>query len=584
MSREFWADRRPGWVAAGLVVAIVSLTVWLLRDKSGANTANILALPVAIVSLGVACRGLWPAPPLSRVARKLADGVAEERGHARQQALGMSGDARPAEVAFRSPLAGQEPELVRWRSDGGAEHGTLRDVADYYRSLDRGRLVVLGEPGAGKTVLATQLVIDLAQGLPDGELQPGARPLVPVWLSLPSLDLGEIDSLARISAEEIAARLDQWIIAQMSATYQVPRAAAGRLIRERWILPVLDGLDEMDTASPEDNDQPRPRAAAVVRALNAGSGRRPVVLVCRRREYTQLAWSASAPGEDPVLQDANQIILQPLDVPAICDHLTRCFRGEHPGELAARWENVRCTLQATPIPAPDDSLAGVLSSPWRLFLATAAYHKSESDPNKLTQLSPGKVSEHLLAELIPALTRHVPRPGGDRYVPGEVRTWLCTLAWHLDQTSRHLSWSPTDLHLERLWPIAGQVRVRRLSTFACIATILAGFAVTWLVWVHHFGRWYPDTRPARLVLIGSISGIAYYSGIIAANTDPTLNRLDLRLTSSGNRRMLRLGLVVGLAAGLAFGLAAGLAAGLVVGLVVGLAFGLERGLSGALRA
>ena len=58
-------------------------------------------------------------------------------------------------------------------------------------------MVVLGEPGAGKTVLATQLVIDLTEGLPDGELQPGARPLVPVWLSLPSLDLGEIDSLAR---------------------------------------------------------------------------------------------------------------------------------------------------------------------------------------------------------------------------------------------------------------------------------------------------------------------------------------------------------------------------------------------------
>jgi hypothetical protein len=148
MSSGFWAGRRPVWVAVGLVVAIVSLTVWLLRDKSGANTANILALPVAIVSLGVACRGLWPTPPLSRVARELADGVAQERGRARRQALGMSGDARPAEVVFRSPLADEEPELVRWRSDGGAAHGALRDVADYYRSLDRGRLVVLGEPGA----------------------------------------------------------------------------------------------------------------------------------------------------------------------------------------------------------------------------------------------------------------------------------------------------------------------------------------------------------------------------------------------------------------------------------------------------
>ena len=214
-------------MTAGLAVAVVS-TLWLFREKSGANTATILSLTVSIVSLGVAVRGLRPTPPLERVARELAARVAQERGRARRQALGMSGDAdRPAQVAFRSPLASEEPELVRWRSDGGAAHGTLTDVADYYRSLERGRMVVLGEPGAGKTVLATQLVIDLAEGLPDGELQPGARPPVPVWLSLPSLDLGETSPLARTSAEAIAARLDQWIAAQMTAMYQVPRPYRG---------------------------------------------------------------------------------------------------------------------------------------------------------------------------------------------------------------------------------------------------------------------------------------------------------------------------------------------------------------------
>ena len=174
----------------------------------------------------------------------------------------MSGDARPADMAFRSPVTHDEPELVRWRSDGGPEHGTLRNVASYYRSLDRGRMVVLGEPGAGKTVLATQLVLDLIERLPGSELQPGARPPVPVWLSLTSVDLGETDSLARASAEELAARLDQQMATQISAAYQIPRAAADRLIREHWVVPVLDGLDEMDTSSPtpvvQCGHEPRP--------------------------------------------------------------------------------------------------------------------------------------------------------------------------------------------------------------------------------------------------------------------------------------------------------------------------------------
>lgn len=346
MNRGFWAVRRPAWVAGGLAVAVVVMTVWLLRAKSGVNTAAVLSLTVSVLSLAVAIRGLVPDSPMSRLAREVADRVARERGRARRQALGMSGDARPADMAFRVPVPREEPELVRWRSDGGPEHGTLRTVASYYRSLDRGRMVVLGEPGAGKTVLATQLVIDLLEGLPDRELQPGARPPVPVWLTLTSVDLGEIDSLARTSAEELADRLDQQMAAQISTAYQISGSAAERLIREHWVLPVLDGLDEMDTPEPGAFGLVRPRAAAAVRALNAGTGRRPVVLVCRRGEYLQLARSASGEAEDPVLQDARQIVLQPLDVPAICDYLTSRFPGDQPGQLASRWDSVRSALQA----------------------------------------------------------------------------------------------------------------------------------------------------------------------------------------------------------------------------------------------
>jgi hypothetical protein len=585
MNRGFWATRRPIWSGGGLTVAVIMMTVWLLRAKSGGtNIATVLSLTVSVLSLAVAVRGLVPSSPSSKAARDLAGRVAEERGRARRQALGMSGDARPADMAFRAPLPGEEPELVRWRSDGGPEDGTLRTAASYYRSLERGRMVVLGEPGAGKTVLSTQLVIDLIEGLPDGELRPGARPPVPVWLTLTSVDLGETDSLAHASAEELAARLDQQIAAQISAAYQIPRPAAETLIREHWVLPVLDGLDEMDTPDPGSSGPVRPRAAAVVRALNAGTGRRPVVLVCRKAEYGQLAQSASAEGEDPVLQDARQIVLQPLDVPAICDYLTRRFPGDQPGHPSSRWDDVYSALQAPKAAGQGVGLVRVFSSPWRLFLAATAYQDDTSDPRELIQQPSDDLGQYLLGQLIPAVTRRTARPDGHHYQPTEVRAWLGTLARHLDQTSNdpELRWSPTDIRLERLWPIAGRKTVRRLSMLANLILLCALVAVSIVAWVRTDRLSYPDT--AWIGLFGAIAGISYFAIITAASTDPTLQRLNFRLTSRASRRKLALWLAGGLTFGLAEGLGLLLLGVSVVGLVTLLTIGLMGGLAGGLAS
>jgi len=577
--------RRPAWVAVGLVTALAVMTIWLLRARSGVNIATVLSLTVSVASLAVAMRGLVPDLPLSRVARQLAGRVAQERGAARRQALGMSGAARPADIAFRAPALAAEPELVRWRCDGGTESGTLRDVADYYRSLDRGRLVVLGEPGAGKTVLATQLVIDLIEALPDGELQPGTRPPVPVWLPLTSVDLGEAASLASTSAEELAARLDEQITAQVSVTYQVSRAAAGRLTRERWLLPVLDGLDEMDAAEPA-SGLAWPRAAAVMRALNAGTGSRPVVLVCRRAEYRLLARSAGAPGEDPVLQDARQIVLQPLEVPAICEYLTRRFPGDQPGRLAGRWEGVRAALQTGT--GQGAGLTTLLSSPWQLFLAAAAYHDDASDPGELTRLPADDLAGHLLSHLIPAAAGRTARPGGGRYQPEDVQAWLGALARHLEQTSTDpkLRWSSTDLRLERLWPIGGQKEVQRLSALAISLVLCAVFTAFGLELARIVGRVSADTANDWAIAFLLGTGVIGFAVITISEIDSPLERLSIRLNSPASRRRLAGGLALGLVAGLQVGLMLGIGVKQWIGVAAGLTFvltGALFGLSGSFK-
>jgi hypothetical protein len=585
MSRAFWAARRPGWVAGGLVVAITVMTVWLLGAKSGVNDATVLALPVSILSLAIAVRGLVPSRPLSAVARELAERVAQERGRSRRQATGMSGDADPADVAFRTPLPGEEQELVRWRSDGGPEDGTLRTIAHFYRSLDRGRLVVLGEPGAGKTVLASQLIIDLLKEMPQGELQPGGRPPVPTWLTLTSVDLGDVDELARATAEDLAVRLDQQIAMQISATYQIPGSVAESLVREHWVLPVLDGLDEMDPSHPADSGHARPRATAVIRALNAGTGRKPTVLVCRRGEYGQMARSPGTGGEDPVLQDARQIILQPLDVTAICDYLIRRFPGDQPGQPASRWQYVYAELEASAARGDETGLSRVLSSPWRLFLATTAYQDEDSDPSELLWRPADDLSERLLGQLIPATVYHKPRRGGDHYQPGQVQSWLTALARHLDQTSNDpaLRWSPTELQLERLWPIAGRTKVQRLSTITYIVLLGAAFGVEALMEFHNLGGWNQATWPFRLSLILMVAFIIGLVIYLRVNADLGLARLSIRFTSHTDRRRLTIGLAAGLAVGLAAGLATGLTGGLTFGLATGLPTGPAVGLAVGLR-
>lgn len=190
--------------------------------------------------------------------------------------LGDVGRARPANLTF------VRAARVRLRGDGGARAGTLDDIADYYRSLDLGRLIVVGEPGSGKTVLVLRLVLDLVSSFldrPDPCPANGAR--VPVRLSLSEFAL-QSESM---DAVEVCDLLDAWIAARLTRVHGVRCGIATALVAEGWVLPVLDGLDEMDP-----KHGPLLRAGQVLTGLNhpAGLAPRPVVLTCRSDVYRRL--------------------------------------------------------------------------------------------------------------------------------------------------------------------------------------------------------------------------------------------------------------------------------------------------------
>jgi hypothetical protein len=239
-------SRKVLWGA--LALAGAAGTAWLLTASDGVNIAIVLTLLVTVLALSAAVFD-WKVPSarprreaLWATCRLLADEVAEREAVERNRFLADSGQGQAADVGFtRYAPTDPESELVSWRDDGGGQRGTLTQVAGFYAGLERGRLAVLGAPGAGKTVLINRLVLDLIEHLPAEDTDPAAR--VPVRMSLSGFDPGPDADQADGSV--LAARLEAWAERNLQQAYNLSPRVARSVWEEGRVLAVLDGLDEM---------------------------------------------------------------------------------------------------------------------------------------------------------------------------------------------------------------------------------------------------------------------------------------------------------------------------------------------------
>src|SRR5690349_1339278 len=96
--RSWWRERGPG-LAVGLVLiaaGLVTMMFWRSGTR-GAEKANVLAFPAAVVGVVVTVWQVRPRPGLGRVARSLARAVITDRTGFLAQALGpRSGQFRGA--------------------------------------------------------------------------------------------------------------------------------------------------------------------------------------------------------------------------------------------------------------------------------------------------------------------------------------------------------------------------------------------------------------------------------------------------------------------------------------------------------
>ncbi|MGW0969924.1 hypothetical protein [Streptomyces sp. NPDC002516] len=246
------------------------------------------------------------------------------------------------EAVFGGGRAGR---ITRVSVDGRLEGGfdaAVTSLGEEFGRIPSGRLVVLGEPGAGKTVLAMLLTLGLL-----GRREPGDP--VPVLLSV-----GPWDPVRRRS-------LADWVVSTLADTYYAGRPDIPRRLLDRGLLvPVLDGLDEI----------PEPARRNAVREINHFIGAdRPVVVTCRLTEYEDVIT-----GGSPVLRRAPVVEVRPVEVEDTAAYLESVYWPD-----GTSWEVVVRHLRTE----ADSPLHQALRTPLMISLARMVYARCGGDPAEL---------------------------------------------------------------------------------------------------------------------------------------------------------------------------------------------------------
>lgn len=439
--------RIGGWVLGGMAVAAIAVVVTVAVqagtgevDPAGA-IAGLIGLVVALWCGHLALLALgWQDTDTIGLADRLAIEVRTREEQDRKQLLG--GSDRTINTRFTFVPAPAH------NATGAARHGTVENVAGYYSALRPGRLVITGAPGAGKTVLALHLLLLLLADRAPGDP-------VPVRLSLSSFD-------------PYHNTLQGWIADHLTRAYRLRPRAAAALVAARLVLPVLDGLDEMEA---DTHPRHAAHAKAALEAMNDylhGTAKGQLVVTCRSAPYDALegmaAWA----------QDAARIEIAPVSATA-----ARAFVISRTPE-PTRWEQVLDALRADPMSV----LARGLSTPWRLTMAVSVYDQRTPDgtwvrdPRELLNLAlqtPEEIRDHMMGLLIPAATSQSHPPvaahvSAARYTPQQVQAWLTVLACYLHTnitTARVIGGRQlpgTDMVLHELWPLASARRPRVVHT------------------------------------------------------------------------------------------------------------------------
>lgn len=176
-------------------------------------------------------------------------------------------------------------------------------------------MLILGEPGSGKTTVLLELTNVLLQRATDDPQYP-----IPVIFNLASWAKDRLP-------------FQDWLVEELNAKYQVPLAVALDWVRQNQLALLLDGLDEV--ASPYRNE-----CVSAIKAYRQHHHKTPMVVCSRIQDYAQLSQR---------LDLAGALIIQPFRDEQIAAYVDSLGSGaEAMRALLARDKHLR-KLARTPL-------------------------------------------------------------------------------------------------------------------------------------------------------------------------------------------------------------------------------------------
>ena len=556
--RRDWARWLVVAVALAALCVMLLLLGLFLREKGLQQGSALCAILAFFVAIPPALAPLWskvaawasPAPAgtsLDEAAKKLAEELENEWNT--QERIRKVKEPYSLPVRWEvTPQARAAMAEVTWRDIGGrptavtpdSVKGTFNDAADLFvKRLPAHRLVVLGDGGAGKSVLALHLCLELlkAQGLVGR---------VPVRLSLASWQPKQ--DLRDFAAEQLALSYPN-----LGERIRSGGTIAAALVNGGRLLLVLDGLDEM---------KPELRAAGLGN-LNKMPVDMPLVVTSRTAEYLQAFRDTGRS-----LPRAAVIELLPLGYEDIETYL-----ADATDPPSSRWDPVFEHL------AQDEAgpLALALQTPLMIWLARTIYDDADNNPAVLVELATvadpapdpdrdrDRIEDHLISRFIPTIYGSA----ADR-----ATTWLQFVAHHLQLEGKsEFAWWDLNRRAPRM--VHGLLGGLPMGIpIALAVAFVASFST--------------GPLPALGYGLAAGTGVTLLAGLPGGSSSwrpmkPSRIKVRIRGNVANLARRLGLGLATGLGLGAAIGIPVGLAYGPRYGLLAAIAIGPSIGLAVTLR-